>query len=388
MKEPAAAGFATRAIHAGNDPDPTTGAIVPPIYMTSTFVQEAPAVHKGYEYSRTGNPTRRNLETNLAALDGASHGLAFASGCAATTTALFLLSSGDHVVAGDDLYGGTYRLFTKCFARMGLEVTFVDSTDVGAVRRAMRPTTKMVWLETPSNPLLKITDVAATCAIAREKGAVAVVDNTFASPYLQRPLALGADLVLYSTTKYLGGHSDVVGGAVVTNRADLAERLAYLQNALGGVPSPFDSWLVLRGTKTLAARMDVHCENAEALAEWLVSRKDVRRVHYPGLPGHPQHAVAARQMKRFGGMISFELEGDLEAAKRFVSSTKLFQLAESLGGVESLIEVPAAMTHAAVPPAERAKAGLSDGLIRLSVGIEDLADLRADLESAFRRALG
>ncbi|MBI4613614.1 MAG: cystathionine gamma-synthase [Planctomycetes bacterium] len=379
--------FETLGVHAGCDPDPTTGAVTPPIYMTSTFVQAAPGSHKGYEYSRTGNPTRTALETNLAALEGAPCALAFASGCAAATTAMFLLAAGDHVVAGDDLYGGTYRLFTKGFGRFGVEFTFVDTTDLDAVRRAFRPETRMLWLESPSNPLLKVTDLVAACQIAREREAMAVVDNTFASPFLQRPIQSGADLVLHSTTKYLGGHADLVGGALVAAQPELHERLKFFQNALGGVPSPFDSWLVLRGAKTLAVRMERHSANALALARWLESRGEVERCHYPGLASHPQHELARRQMRAFGGMISFELKGGLERAKAFVSSTRLFRLAESLGGVESLIEMPAAMTHAAVPPEERKKAGLADGLIRLSVGIENVEDLQADLEHAFQHSL-
>lgn len=378
--------FATRAIHAGQEPDPTTGAIMTPIYQTSTFVQAAPGQHKGYEYARTGNPTRTALEANLSALENGKHCVALASGCAAANTVLNLLKSGDHVVAGDDLYGGTYRIFTKVYEKYGLTFTFVDSTDPSKIEAAMRPNTRLVWLETPSNPLLRITDLKAAADIAHRRGAWCVADNTFATPYLQRPLESGCDLVLHSTTKYLGGHSDVVGGAVIVNDPDIRKQLGFYQNAVGAIPGPQDCFLVMRGTKTLAVRMDRHCDNAERIARTLQSHAQVAYVKYPGLPEHPNHAVAKRQMSRFGGMISFELKGTLAQSIRFVSATRYFSLAESLGGVESLIEHPASMTHAAVPADIRARSGLTDGLIRISVGIEDVEDLIEDLEQAFRAA--
>jgi cystathionine gamma-lyase len=375
--------FATRCIHAGQKPDPTTGAIMTPIYATSTYVQEKPGVHKGFDYSRTNNPTRAALEANLAALEGASHGLAFSSGCGAADTLLGgLLAKGDHVVSGNDVYGGTYRLFKKVFEKFGVEFTLVDTSEKGAVEKAWRKNTKVLWVETPSNPLLKITDLAATCGFARKKGAVSVVDNTFATPALQNPLQHGASVVLHSTTKYLGGHSDTVGGALLTNNKDLWEKLKYFQNAIGATPGPFDAWLILRGTKTLHVRVERHCENARKIADWLSKRKDVEEIHYPGLKSDPGHAVAKKQMKDFGGMISFVLKGTIERSVKFISSTKLFSLAESLGGVESLIEHPASMTHGSIPREERLKAGLSDGLVRLSVGIEDVDDLIGDLEQA------
>jgi cystathionine gamma-lyase len=358
-----------------------------PIYQTSTFVQEAPARHKGFEYSRTGNPTRAALEANLAALEGGRFGLAFASGLAATDALLHLLSVGGRVVAGNDIYGGTYRILTTVYRRAGLEAVFVDTTDLKALQKALSAKkTDLLWLESPTNPLLRVTDLAAACALARKRGALVAVDNTFATPYLQRPLECGADVVLHSTTKYLGGHSDVVGGALVTSDPGLRDRLAAVQNGCGGVPGPFDSWLVLRGTKTLAVRMERHCANALRVASFLEGRREVARVHYPGLPGHSQHDLARRQMPLgAGGMVSFEVKGGLEAARRVVTSTTLFALAESLGGVESLIEVPSLMTHASVPAEERRKSGLADGLVRLSVGIEEAEDLLEDLEQAFRR---
>lgn len=370
--------FETKAIHAGQDPDPATGAAVVPIYQTSTYVQEEVGKHKGYEYSRTRNPTRTALETALAALEGASHGLAFGSGMAAEDTVLRLLSSGDHVVMGDDVYGGTRRLFEKVLDRFGLEFTSVDTTRPEAVREAIRPSTRMIWIETPTNPYLRIADIAAIADVAKGTGALLVLDNTFATPYLQRPLSLGADVVVHSTTKYLGGHSDVVGGAVCTSEDDLAGRLAFLQNAVGGVPGPFDCWLVLRGVKTLAIRMERHCRNAARVAEFLQEHPLVARVWYPGLPDHPGHDVAARQMSGFGGMVSFEV-ASREEALRIVSRTRLFFLAESLGGVESLIEHPAAMTHASIADSPFR---VSENLIRLSVGIEHVDDLIDDLKSA------
>jgi cystathionine beta-lyase/cystathionine gamma-synthase len=380
MSDPFASyGFATRAIHAGQDPDPATGAVIVPIYQTSTFAQEAVGVHKGYDYARSGNPTRTALETALAALDGGAHALAFASGLAAESTVMLLLSAGDHVIGGDDAYGGTYRLFTKVFARLGISFDFVDTRDPEEVAEAIRPQTRLVWLETPTNPLLKLADIAKIAEVARPRGALTLVDNTFASSYLQRPLEQGADIVLYSTTKYMGGHSDVVGGALVLNDDALYERLKFLQNAAGGVPGPFDSWLVLRGLKTLAVRMRAHSENAMAVAQFLTEHPAVEQVIYPGLPSHPQHDLARRQMRGFGGMISLVLKGGEAAAHAFVTRTKLFTLAESLGGVESLIELPAAMTHASVAgsPLE-----VPAGLVRLSVGIEEAEDLIADLEAA------
>jgi cystathionine gamma-synthase len=372
-------GFATRAIHAGQAPDSATGAVIVPIYQTSTFAQEAVGVHKGYEYARSGNPTRTALETALAALDGGAHALAFASGLAAETTVLLLLAAGDHVIGGDDAYGGTYRLFTKVFARHGISFDFVDTRDPEEVAEAIRPETKLVWLETPTNPLLKLADIAKISELARPRGVLTLVDNTFASPYLQRPLELGADIVLYSTTKYMGGHSDVVGGALVLKDAALYEQLKFLQNAAGGVPGPFDSWLVLRGLKTLAVRMRAHSENGMAVARFLQAHSAVEQVIYPGLPSYPQHALAKRQMHGFGGMISLVLKGGEAAAHAMVTRTKLFTLAESLGGVESLIELPAAMTHASVAgsPLE-----VPAGLVRLSVGIEEQEDLIADLDQA------
>ena len=380
-------GFGTRAIHAGQSPDPTTGAVMTPVYLTSTYVQQGPGEHKGFEYSRSQNPTRFALEANLAALEGGRHGLAFASGLAATSTILQLLSAGDHVIAGDDLYGGTFRLFDKVYRRLGLEFTYVDPTAGGeAVEAAIRPSTRMVWLETPTNPLLKISDIARVAEVCRKHDILLAVDNTFMTPYNQTPLALGADIVCHSTTKYLNGHSDVIGGAVMTNDDELHERLAFLQNAAGPVPSPMDSFLVLRGTKTLHVRMERHEQNARALAAWLEGHAQVERTIYPGLESHPQHALAARQQRGFGGMISFDLRGGLEAARKFLQACRIFALAESLGGVESLIEHPAIMTHASVPAERRRALGMGDGLIRLSVGIEDLDDLRGDLEHAFAAA--
>ena len=372
-------GFETLAIHAGQEPEGLTGSVNVPIFQTSTFAQEAVGKNKGYEYARTGNPTRTALETALAALEDGAWGLAFASGMAATDAIAHLLSSGDHVVLSDDVYGGTYRLFARVFDRLGIALTVVDMREAANVRKAMRKTTKLVWIETPTNPMLKVVDIAALAEIARKGKALSVADNTFASPYLQNPLAHGTDLVLHSTTKYIGGHSDVVGGALVGRDESLRERLAFLQNANGGVPGPWDSWLVLRGAKTLAVRMERHSANGQAIAEWLTEHPKVRRVNYPGLPTHPQHALAKRQMKSFGGMLSFELAGGEAAAKRMVARTKIFALAESLGGVESLIEVPLAMTHGSVRGTKLAPPA---GLVRLSVGIETVSDLIADLAQA------
>ena len=376
-------GFATRAIHAGQDPDEATGATIVPIYQTSTYTQEAPGVNKGYEYSRSGNPTRAALEECVAALEGARFGLAFASGLAATTAVMSLLSPGDHVVAGDDLYGGTYRLFDKVLPRTGgLDFTYADTTDPQAFEKALRPETKLVWIETPTNPMLTLSDIQALSEMAHGRGATVVVDNTFASPYFQSPLTLGADAVVHSTTKYMGGHSDVVGGAFVTSDEKMYEKIKFYQNAAGAVPGPFDSWIVLRGLKTLSVRMRQHEENALAVAEFLEGHPEVATVNYPGLPSHPQHELAKKQMSGFSGMVSFTLKGGAEAAYAAVQKTKLFSFAESLGGVESLVTHPASMTHAAIPREQREARGVTDGLLRLSVGIEDKDDLVADLEGA------
>jgi cystathionine gamma-synthase/cystathionine gamma-lyase len=375
--------FATRAIHVGQEPDQATGATIVPIYQTSTYTQEAPGQHKGYEYSRTANPTRAALEECVASLEGADLGLAFASGLAATIATMSLLSPGDHVVAGDDLYGGTYRLFDKVLPWTGgLEFTYADTTDPNSVEEALRPETKLLWIETPTNPMLTLSDIATLCEMAHERGAIVAVDNTFASPYFQNPLALDADIVVHSTTKYMGGHSDVVGGAVATSNEDLYDGLKFYQNAAGGVPGPFDSWLVLRGLKTLAVRMRQHEENALAVAEFLQDHPEVEAVHYPGLPSHPQHELAKRQMSGFSGMVSFTLKGGAEAAYAAVQKTEVFSFAESLGGVESLITHPATMTHAAIPREKREARGVTDGLMRLSVGIEHREDLISDLDRA------
>lgn len=373
---------ATRAVHAGAIADPLAGAIMPPIYQTSTYAQEGLGRHKGYEYGRTHNPTREALERNVAALEGGRHGFAFASGLAALDAVLKLLAAGDHVVSGLNVYGGSHRLMERVFAGFGLRFSFTDLRDVAQVEAAITPATRMLYTETPTNPMMHLADLAALGDLAQARGLLLVVDNTFASPILQQPLALGADIVLHSTTKYINGHSDMVGGLLVTNRDDLAERLAFLQNAVGAVPGPMDCWLALRGVKTLPLRMRQHDANGRAIAAWLAGRPDVRAVYYPGLPDHPQHDLARRQMSGFGGMVSFEL-GDVARARRFVERTRVFTLAESLGGVESLIGHPASMTHASVPPAIRQQLGLSDSLIRLSCGIEDAADLIEDLEQAF-----
>ena len=384
MKKSNRRGFATRGIHAGQAPDPSTGAIMTPIYATSTYVQESPGVHKGYEYSRTQNPTRMAYERCVADLESGARGFAFASGLAASATVLELLDHGAHVVASDDLYGGTYRLFTRVRERSaGLAVTYADLRDRAALEAALRPETRMIWIETPSNPMLKLVDLAMVAAIGRQRGILTVADNTFASPYVQRPLELGFDIAVHSATKYLNGHSDMVGGVVaIGDDKDLGERLAFLQNAVGAVAGPFDSFLALRGLKTLALRMERHCANALAIAEHLARHPKVARVHYPGLPSHPQHALARRQMQGFGGMVTIELKGDLTTARRFLERVEIFALAESLGGVESLIEHPAIMTHASLPPGQRQALGIGDTLIRLSVGVEDLDDLIADLDQA------
>lgn len=379
------AGFSTKAIHAGQEPDPTTGAVTVPVYQTSTYAQEALGRHKGFEYARTHNATRAALERNLAALEGGRHGLCYASGLAATTTLLETLSSGDHVVAGDNLYGGTYRLFERVFKRFGLRFTYVNAADTDGFARAVEPATKLVFVETPTNPMMQLTDLAAVAAIARAVGAKLVVDNTFMTPYFQRPLALGADVVLHSVTKYLNGHSDMIGGALITSDDALAEELRFLQNASGTVPGPMDCWLALRGTKTLAVRMERHQANAMALARHLEKHPKVPCVHYPGLEKHPQHALAKRQASGFGGMISFVPgDGSLEAGRRVFDAFRLFTRAESLGGVESLVCHPASMTHASVPRETRLGYGFADGLLRLSVGIEDLKDLEADLDRALQ----
>ena len=374
-------GFSTQAIHVGQDADPTTGATVVPIYATSTYTQAAPGQHKGYEYSRTGNPTRAALETCLAALEGAERGLAFASGLAATNAVLAQLKPGDEVAAAADLYGGTFRILERVFKPWGLVARYTDDPRPEGFRKIITPKTKMVWIETPTNPLLQIVDIAAIAELAHKAGAILAVDNTFASPYLQQPIKLGADLVVHSTTKYLGGHSDVVGGAVVGSK-ELMAAIAFYQNAAGGVPGPFDSWLVLRGIKTLAVRMDRHCANARQLADWLAKHPGVGKVYFPGLPSHPGQELAKRQMRDFGGMISISIQGGKESALKFMTRTKLFSLAESLGGVESLVCHPATMTHASIPVEIRLARGIDDGLVRLSVGIEDVEDLRADLQQA------
>ena len=377
-------GFGTLAIHAGQTPDPTTGAIMTPIYATSTYVQQSPGVHKGFEYSRSHNPTRFSYERCVAALESGTRGFAFASGLAATATILDLLDSGDHVIASDDQYGGTYRLFERVRRRSaGLNFTYVDMTEAENVRAALTPKTRLIWVETPTNPMLKLADLRRIAEIGRHAGAITAADNTFASPYVQRPLELGFDLVMHSATKYLNGHSDIIGGmAVVGSNAELADRLTFLQNAVGGIAGPFDSYLANRGLKTLHLRMQRHCENALEIATWLERHPRVERVIYPGLRSHPQHDLAKRQMNGFGGMITAILKGDLASTRRFLERCELFALAESLGGVESLIEHPAIMTHASVPPEQRAALGISDTLVRLSVGVEEVGDLISELEAA------
>jgi cystathionine gamma-lyase len=374
----------TRAIHAGQSPDPSTGAIMTPIYATSTYVQQSPGVHKGYEYSRTQNPTRMAYERCIADLEGGCQGYAFASGMAAASTVLDLVDSGSHVIAMDDLYGGTYRLFERVRRRSaGLDFSFIDLNDTAALKAALKPNTRMIWAETPTNPMLKLVDLAKVGAFAKKHGLILVVDNTFSSPMLQRPLEYGADLVLHSATKYINGHSDMVGGIVVAgDNAELAEQMAFLQNSVGAIAGPFDAFLAMRGVKTLHLRMRAHCESALALAQWLEKHPAIERVIYPGLKSHPQHALAKRQMDGFGGIVSIEVKGGLRKARKMLERCHLFALAESLGGVESLIEHPAIMTHASIPPANRKRLGISDGLIRLSVGVEDVADLRAELEHA------
>lgn len=381
-------GFATRAIHAGQEPDPTTGAIMTPVYLTSTYVQESPGVHKGWEYSRTHNPTRKAYENCMASLEGGKYGFAFASGCAATTTIMHILKQGDHVIAGDDMYGGTFRLFDKVLKNNGTEFSYIDLTKPENFKHAIKPNTKLVWLETPTNPTLKLVDIKAIAAMAAQKGIITVVDNTFMSPYFQRPLALGADIVVHSATKYIGGHSDVVGGVAVTDRSDLAEKLGFLSNSMGGIGSAFDAFLCLRSLKTLPLRMKAHEKNAIAIADFLESHAKVEKVIYPGLKSHPQHALAKEQMLGMGGMITFYVKGGLSAARTFLESVNVFALAESLGGVESLVEHPAIMTHASVPADMRKTLGIDDSLIRLSVGVEDLEDLLQDLKQAFDKIKG
>jgi cystathionine beta-lyase/cystathionine gamma-synthase len=374
--------FGTRAVHAGQEPEPLAGAVMTPIYQTSTYVQEGLGRHKGYEYARTQNPTREALERNIAALEGATAGFAFGSGLAALDTVLKLLKQGDHVVSGENVYGGSHRLMERIYGGLGLSFTFVDMREIGNVERAIGPTTRVVYCETPTNPMMNLVDLAALGDLTQARGLLLVVDNTFATPFFQRPLEFGADLVLHSTTKYLNGHSDMVGGLLVTSRDDLAERIGFIQNAAGGVPGPMDCWLALRGIKTLPLRMRQHDTNGRRVAEWLSHRSEVTRLYYPGLPSHAQHELACRQMSGFGGMISLDL-GDPDRAQRFVEATRIFALAESLGGVESLIGHPASMTHASVPVAMRQAMGLTDSLVRLSCGVEDTDDLIEDLDRAF-----
>lgn len=382
MKVNPEAGFSTRAIHAGQAPDLTTGAIMTPLYLTSTFVQASPGEHKGYEYSRTSNPTRKAYEDCLASLESGQHGFGFASGCAASTTVMHMLEAGDHVVASDDLYGGTFRLFDKVIRKNGIDFSFVDMTNLDQVKAAIKSNTKMMWMETPTNPMLKIVDIKALSSLAQSKGVVSVVDNTFMSPYFQRPLELGADIVVHSTTKFINGHSDIVGGAVVVKDDKIAEKLAFLSNSMGGICSPFDSYMCMRSLKTLPVRMKAHQDNAMTVVKLLEEHKAVERVIYPGLESHPQYDLACSQMSGFGGMITFYLGGGLPAARQMLEKVRVFALAESLGGVESLIEHPAIMTHASVPADIRKSLGIDDGLVRLSVGIEDISDLIADLEQA------
>jgi cystathionine gamma-lyase len=376
-------GFETRAIHAGQEPDPTTGAIMTPVYLSSTYVQSSPGVHKGYEYSRTSNPTRKAYEDCVASLEEGRFGFAFASGCAATTTVAHLLRQGDHIILGDDLYGGTFRLFDKILRHNGIDMDFVDLTDLDALKAAIKPNTKMLWIETPTNPMLKLVDIKACSKIAKEKSIYTVVDNTFMSPYFQKPLLLGADIVVHSTTKFINGHSDVVGGVMVTDDEDIADKIQFLTNSMGGIQATFDSFLCMRSLKTLAVRMKAHAENGMAVAKFLENHPKVEKVIFPGLASHPQHELAKEQMSGFGGMISFFIKGGLDEARSFLEKVRIFALAESLGGVESLIEHPAIMTHASVPAETRKELGIHDNFIRLSVGIESLDDLIKDLEQAF-----
>ena len=379
-------GFETRAIHAGQSPDPTTGAIMTPLYLSSTFVQESPGVHKGYEYSRTGNPTRKAFEDCIASLESGKFGFAFTSGCAASTTVLHLLKAGDHVIACDDMYGGSFRLMDKVVRHNGIEFSFVDLTKIENLKAAIKPNTKMVWIETPTNPTLKLIDIAKASEAARAKGIISVVDNTFMSPYFQRPLELGADVVLHSTTKYINGHSDIVGGALITSNQEIATKLAFLSNSMGTACGAFDAFMSMRSLKTLALRMRQHEISAKEIAKYLEKHPKIQKVVYPGLESHPQHALARSQMHGFGGMITFYMKGGLSNARTFLESVQIFSLAESLGGVESLVEHPAIMTHASVPPENRKALGIDDGMVRLSVGVENLEDLIHDLEHALSRA--
>lgn len=375
-------GFSTRAIHAGQEPDPTTGAIMTPLYLTSTFVQESPGVHKGFEYSRTSNPTRKAYEDCLASLEGGRFGFGMASGCAATTTLLHLVKAGDHIIASDDLYGGTFRLFDKVIRNNGVEFSFVDLTDEKKVLESLRPNTKMVWIETPTNPMMKVVDIAKVCNLVSSQDVISVVDNTFMSPYFQNPLKLGADVVVHSTTKFINGHSDIVGGAIVTDNESIAERIAFLSNSMGAICSPFDAFMCMRSLKTLGVRMEAHSKNGMKVAQFLQDHSAVEKVIYPGLSSHPQYELAQKQTSGAGGMITFYMKGGLSSARSFLEKVRVFALAESLGGVESLIEHPAIMTHASVPPEMRKALGIEDGLVRLSVGIENIEDLVMDLEQA------
>ncbi|MES2856637.1 MAG: cystathionine gamma-synthase [Bdellovibrionota bacterium] len=379
-------GFETRAIHAGQEPDPTTGAIMTPVYLSSTFVQASPGIHKGYDYSRAGNPTRSAYEACLASLESGKHGFAFASGCAAATTALHLLKPGDHVIASDDMYGGTFRLMDKVIRHNGVEFSYVDLTNVDNFKAAIKPNTKMIWIETPTNPTMKLVDIKKASALAKSKNIISVVDNTFMSPYFQRPLELGADIVLHSTTKYIGGHSDLIGGALVTSDDALAERLGFLSKSMGGVGSTFDAYIAMRSLKTLALRMRQHDMSGREIAKFLEKHPKVDRVTYPGLASHPQHALAKEQMSGFGGMITMYLKGGIDEARRFLENVQVFSLAESLGGVESLIEHPAIMTHASIPAEQRKALGIDDTMIRLSVGVENIEDLLRDLTNALSKA--
>lgn len=378
--------FSTKAIHVGQEADKSTGATIVPIYQTSTYTQEEIDKHKGYEYTRTGNPTRTALEECLASLENGKYGLAFSSGLSASTAVLSILRPGDHIIASDDLYGGTYRLFEKIFAPLGITASYVDSSNIGNFKSEIKPSTKLIWLETPTNPLLKLADISEISKLAKENNVLTVVDNTFATPYFQQPLELGADIVVHSTTKYIGGHSDVVGGAIVLNNSEVYENIKFYQNAAGGIPGPFDSWLTLRGLKTLAIRMKQHEQNARLIARALSEHPQVLEVYYPGLTSHPQYDLANRQMKGFGGMISFKIRGGFEEANSFMKNSKYFSLAESLGGVESLVCYPPKMTHASIPKEEREKRGITDNLIRLSVGIEDLEDLLLDIDQALSKS--
>ncbi|MDP2209089.1 MAG: cystathionine gamma-synthase [Bacteroidota bacterium] len=383
MKSKTETGFSTKAIHAGQEPDPTTGAVMTPVYLTSTYVQEELGKHKGYEYTRVSNPTRTALEQNIAALENGTEGMAFGSGMAAIDSLFRMLNIGDHVIISHNVYGGTYRIAKTIWEDFRLEFDFVDTTDIANVKKALKQNTKMIFIETPTNPTMEITDIAAIAKLAKAEGVLSVVDNTFATPYLQQPLNYGIDIVMHSLTKYLNGHSDMVGGIVVTSNKKIAERLRFFQKAIGSILSPFDSWLCLRGTKTLAVRMEHHGKAAMQVAQWLAKQKQVKQVYYPGLPSHPQYKLAKKQMKNFGGMIAFDL-GSLDAAKKFLKKVRLCALAESLGGVESLISHPATMTHASIPPEQRKKIGVTDGLVRISVGLEDVNDIIEDLKNAMK----